>query len=243
MCVSIYLALSAVSIALSVFINAIHDFGEFFMRLWELLCFLLAFVELYVRRNLDKCYEFLSLTEELTRDHGQHPFVVRLQRMQKLFLYSSLGGIFTIVMGSRVLQIFIQPPESTLARTKRIYNLQNPRYTFMVPEYIPGVDTSEIHVFILISVLDIGREIWAVFAIVVSITFFSFLAHDIQAYVKVLAEFTSHIGEQQRNEDEKVVFYTNLLRNRYIVRDRDQVTNYVAHKPSIVVEVKVIDRK
>ncbi|KAL1448133.1 hypothetical protein WDU94_005488 [Cyamophila willieti] len=104
-CVFIYFNIFLVCIALSVFINAIHDFGEFCMRFLEFLCLFIVHSELiYFRRNLGKFYELLTLIEGLARDHGHHPVVGRTQKMQKFFLYSSLLFMYNVIVGSKLLQ-------------------------------------------------------------------------------------------------------------------------------------------
>uniref|UniRef100_A0A8D9E8Q4 Odorant receptor n=1 Tax=Cacopsylla melanoneura TaxID=428564 RepID=A0A8D9E8Q4_9HEMI len=99
-CVFMYFNMYLVCIALSVFINAIHDFGEFCTRFFEFLCLFIVQLELiYFRANLSKFYELLTLMERMARDHGHHPVVGRTQKLQKFFLYSSLFSMYYVIIG------------------------------------------------------------------------------------------------------------------------------------------------
>ncbi|KAL1457404.1 hypothetical protein WDU94_007640 [Cyamophila willieti] len=222
-CATWSLYVFAVSNTASVFVNGINDFGEFCMRLWESECVLLALIELvYVANNLTKFYKILALIEDLSQDHGQHPVVVRTQKIQNLFLNFSLISLYSLITGSKLLQALLPKDAKTLARTKRIYNLQNPQNTLILPLYFPGLDTSEIHTFISIHIWELFVDVWITLTVLITVTFFTFLAHDIKAYVDILVEFTSRIGEEHRNDVGQVVYYTNLLRNRYLVADNFQ---------------------
>ncbi|KAL1461649.1 hypothetical protein WDU94_013522 [Cyamophila willieti] len=195
-----------ISIALSVFVNARHDFGEFCMRLVEFLCLFIVQSELiYFRRNQENFYELLTLMEDMARDHGHHKVVSFVKKIQFFFLYSSLFFMYSVLYGSKVLQMVLSKSESTLARTQRIYNVQYPQNEFIVPIYIPGVDTS----------------VAFVPTMMLTTTFFFILAHDLKAYVEILSKHTNHIGELHTNELGQRIYYTDLLRNKYVVRDKN----------------------
>ncbi|KAL1457408.1 hypothetical protein WDU94_007644 [Cyamophila willieti] len=244
-CVFIYFNIFLVCIALSVFINAIHDFGEFCMRFLEFLCLFIVHSELiYFRRNLGKFYELLTLIEGLARDHGHHPVVGRTQKMQKFFLYSSLLFMYNVIVGSKLLQTVLPVDESTLARTKRIYNYEYPQHTFIVPIYI-GIDTSPSRVYWASAMCLLFMDVALVPTIMLTVAFFWILAHDVKAFVGILSNHITHIGEQHQNEFGQQVYYTNLLRNKYVVRDHSlpnvKTTTKVLPEPIIVVEASTID--
>lgn len=91
-----------------------------------------------------------------------------------------------------------------------------------LPMYIPGLDTSEIHVFSAFFVISVFLIWLGSLIITISMTFFLFLAFNIKVYTDILAEFTTLIGERHRNDIGELIFYTNLVENQFIVLGKNQ---------------------
>uniref|UniRef100_A0A8D8ZAE1 Uncharacterized protein n=1 Tax=Cacopsylla melanoneura TaxID=428564 RepID=A0A8D8ZAE1_9HEMI len=92
----------------------------------------------------------------------------------------------------------------------------------------------------------IFMDIALVPTIMLTVAFFFILAHDLKAFVSILAKYTTRIGEQHKNEAGQLIYYTNLLRNKYVVRNTafptDEDVSKVLPKPIVTVtEASTID--
>ncbi|KAI5696048.1 hypothetical protein M8J75_007385 [Diaphorina citri] len=207
------LFLHNVSTTSALFVYCVHDLGDFFEKVFEgLACVICAVDVFYLRWNLAQFLALLDSFEEFALRHARNPTLVSLKRREKNVLRLVRVVMALSVIGLNLLPLLPKSPQE-LARLQRIYKHKYPQNTFSVPLYIPYIDTSEPTVYAILYVLTAFCGFLYYSTLTMTAVVFSFLVFDLKAY-----------AEEHRDPQGRLIFYTNLVQNEYILRD---IGNYV----------------
>ncbi|KAI5722991.1 hypothetical protein M8J76_016582 [Diaphorina citri] len=218
------LFLHNVSTTSALFVYCVHDLGDFFEKVFEgLACVICAVDVFYLRWNLAQFLALLDSFEEFALRHARNPTLVSLKRREKNVLRLVRVVMALSVIGLNLLPLLPKSPQE-LARLQRIYKHKYPQNTFSVPLYIPYIDTSEPTVYAILYVLTAFCGFLYYSTLTMTAVVFSFLVFDLKAYAEVASALVLLLGQEHRDPQGRLIFYTNLVQNEYILRD---IGNYV----------------
>ncbi|KAL1453828.1 hypothetical protein WDU94_010139 [Cyamophila willieti] len=162
----------------------------------------------------------LEIIEQFDHCHRHNPKVVNVIMLEEKIMQLAFGLVAFTIIGGNVLCL-IPKSDTEMERLRKIYEFRYPQNTFMIPVYLPFLDPSEPHVYILLWCVVFCMFFLLTSAFVVAMIFFPLLVLDLNMCLEIACQFVQLMGQEHRDVEGRLVFYTDIINNKYVMQNNE----------------------